>query len=192
MRQPAELGALTRIDAGLICFEAVEVHSSRNRVTLTVQLRNPIRVDHVTTRLSQHHLGANREHQLTRSDDRLGDTELFLNGIVVFPPPLLTRDIDHHLGVARLGEIEHRPYGEHADHGEDQSGNDGQGDFEYRFAMGLLGNRLTTITELVHRVRDRAEHDQSNDPGHREDWLLKIVDHLRIRTFWRPRVLRRI
>jgi hypothetical protein len=42
MRQTAELGALTGVNARLVCLDAIEMDSTWNRITLSVQRRNPV------------------------------------------------------------------------------------------------------------------------------------------------------
>ena len=190
MRQSAELRALSGVDAGFVGLESQGVHSSGHGVTLAVQSGDPVRVDDVAAGLSQQHLGADGHHELTRRDDRSGDAPLVLHRVVVLPPPLLARHVDDELCVVGSREIEDGAHGEHADHRENQRGDDREGDLECRLAVRLFGDRLAAVLVTPDDVHDRDKDDDADDAGHGEHRPLQIVDHLRVRTLGLPRVLR--
>ena len=55
--------------------------------------------------------------------------------------------------------------------------------------MRLVRNWLAAILELEHRNNDNNEHDDTDDSRHCKNWLLQVVNLLRIRTFGCPCVL---
>ena len=145
MGQTAEFSALTRIDSGLIGFETQRVHAPWNRITLTVERRDPVRVDDIAAGFAQQDLGSNWNNQLTRRNDRRRYS--VLRRIVVLPPPLLTSDVNDHFCVIGLGKIKHCARSKYTDTSKNQRWDNGHRDFKNWLAMGLVWNRLPTILE---------------------------------------------
>ena len=193
MGESAELGALTGIDAGLGTLEAQEVNATGDSVLLAVQFRDPVRVDDVAAGDAQQNFGVLGDDQLTGGHDGFTDAihiRVVAHGrIVVLPPPLLTGDIDGHLGVAGLGQIEDGSHRRHTDTDEDQDRDDGEGDFESGLSVSLLGQSLSAIAVTEDHPRHRREDDDTHDAGDVEHWTLKIVDLLGVRAGGLPRVL---
>ena len=183
VRQATELGALTGVDARLVGFDAVRLHTAGDHVALAVQLRDPPRVDDVAAGATNEHRRADRDDHLAGGDDDVGDAAAaVLHGIVDFPPPLLTGDVDDALGVARLVERHHGADRGDRDAEQDQRRQDRQGDLEGRLAVRLLGDRLPAVAVAPHDEADGGEHDQTDDTGDDEHRVLEVLDLLGVRV----------
>ena len=151
-------------------------------------------MDDVATCDSQQDLGVLRNDELSRSHNRCSNSVLFDirtgSGIVVFPPPLLTSDVDRHFSVARLGQLENCSSSRNGNTQENQNRNNSQDNFQSRLTMGLLGDCLSTIAVSVHRPRHRSKNNDTNNAGDVKHWSLQIVDLFSIRSGWLPRILR--
>ncbi len=126
----------------------------------------------VATRLTQQYFGASRNNQLTRGNNRFRDSVFSLHWIVVFPPPLLTCDVDNHFRVIGLCKIKHRAECEHTNNGQNECGNNRQRDFQRRVAVRLMWNWLTFVAELNNRHDHCDGNDDTNNSCYRENWLL--------------------
>ncbi|CAB4877303.1 unannotated protein [freshwater metagenome] len=193
VREPAELCALARKVSGCVRLNLVLVNTTGYCVLLAVEGRNPERVDHVPAGLTEQHTGAGRYHQLTRGDDGLGDAVLLVRGcgrVGVLPPPLLAGDVHRHLTAVGVRDLHDRPGGEGPDRCKDDEGDDCQHDLERRLAVGLLGNRLTLVSELGDGVPHRKEDEHADDARHEEHRPLEVVDLSSRLPLGLPRVLR--
>ena len=117
---------------------------------------------------------------------------ILLCWIVIFPPPLLTSDVDNHFGVFGLGKFENSAESKDANNSKDERRDDCENDFNNWLAMTLRRNRLSAISELPKRVGSESKNENSNNTGHRENNPLKVVNNLGVIAFRLPRILRRI
>ena len=191
--QAAELGALPEVDALLVGGDLPVGDAARDGVTLAVQRRDPVAVDHVAAGDLELDLLTDRDHQLVggndvggrqvacvREVDALEATEV----VAVFPPPLLA-DHDHlgfpHRGLAVDGQCHgvvlpaadvHQGHDrEGADHHQDQGRHDGPEDLEAEIAVDLFGVLLiaVVVVEPPPEIAGATEDDQKHHPGHDED-----------------------
>ena len=131
---------------------------------------------------------------VSASDEQMRTAELVaIQRMVNHMPIFATYDADRIRTIAQtvfdLFEVEDGLEREDADPRENQTGQDGHADFEHRLAVRLLGDRLATILEPEHRVRDGGKDDDTDDAGDRKDGLLQVVDLLGVRALRLPGVL---
>ena len=188
--EPAELGALPGVDAGLPGLEPPRVHAARHHVALAVELGHPERVDDVAARAADQHVGVGGDHHLAAGDDRCrgharhvvtADRAVGGDRVVVLPPPLLPGDVDLALRVVGLVELEDRVDREPADHGQQRRGDGDERVLDDGVAVRLLGDRLAAVLEADHAVQDDGEHDHADDPGDQEHPPLQVLDRLGVR-----------
>ena len=148
----------------------------------------------ITTRHSQQHLGVLGDNELSRRHNRSRNSVLLNIGarswIVVFPPPLLTSDVDRHFSVAGFRQFKNCACGRNSNTQKNQYWNDGQNNFDSRLTVSLLRNGLAAIAIAIHHPGDSNENNDTNDAGDVEHGSLQIVNLLSIRSGWLPGILR--
>ena len=113
-------------------------------------------MNNVAACLAQQHVGASGDNKLTRRDDRLGDLDSvhYLSWVVIFPPPLLSGDVDHHLRVVSFCKFENALECEHAYDAQNECRNNGERDFYSGISVRLSWKRLTLVTKTKQDVSD--------------------------------------
>ena len=168
------------------------MNTTRNSVFLAVQSRNPVRVNNVAASFTKQNFCTYWHNQLARRNDRCVDTKFCLNWIVIFPPPLLTSDVDDHFCIFSFCKIKNRAECEDTYNGQDECRNNCENDFCSWLAVTLRRNRLTLVAILKHDVAGKCQYKNTNYTSDWENNPLQVANFLCVRAFCLPCILWRI
>ena len=170
VRQPAELRALSEVDAGHARHEDDAVRVAGDDVALAAELRHPEAVDHVRGSELQANGSAGGQVDLVGRHDaepRIAD----------LPPPLVRRDVDaERVGGRHLGlRPERHPDRRDGDREQDQRGTDRPRHLEVEALVAR--RRRRPLRTGARRVAEQSEHEQG---AHQHEDQAVPRDHLEV------------
>src|SRR5918996_2195835 len=180
VRQPAVLGALAHVGAGLVGVDGERVRAPGYGVLLAVELGDPERVDHVAGRDLQAHVLARGDDQVVGGEHVVVCELAVAIGVVgELPPPLLAGHLDGEVVVGVL-DVQQRRDGGEGHEAEQQGGEYRPADLELgvavRLPRQLVGVVVLALPELEHQVQHPELHQHEDDGGDEEDGVDEVVD----------------
>src|SRR6185437_1853628 len=166
VRQPAELGALSAIDARRIGAKPERARVPRNEIAFAVQVRRPEAVDDIVRRKPYLNRYADRYVDLVRGGH---DPGWIGARVADFPPPPMPRHLDHQALVGVLGERMTNGETVHQDRGEDDRRREHRGDDHALDAARRSGRIVDDLVGPRSAVRRQPRTDCHRNDAEPDD-----------------------